>query len=358
VTVRVGIVGSGYAASMHAQGLRQTPGADILAVASLDPEHAWVFAHTFGIRHAFIDYRDMLEGDLVDAVTIACPNDRHCEVALAAAAAGKHVLVEKPMALNLADCDRMVNACRQAGVVLMYGENLIFAPAYAGARRLIESGALGNVYYVRQVLAHGGPHADWFWDIERSGGGALIDLGAHSIAVARWLLGGRVESVSAELGRHVHTRRQKCEDQAIVTLRNGRGGVAVAEASWARPGGLDSRVEVYGSEGQTSADAARGSALATFSGPGFAYATGEDEPEARGWGWAPLEEAWRDGFPQEMAHFVACVREGRRPALSGEDGRGVLEIVCAAYQSARSGQRVPLPFETEARLPVELWLGE
>ena len=355
--MRVGIVGSGYAASMHAQGLRQTPGVEIVAAASPDPEHAWVFAHTFGIRHAFIDYRDMLEGDLLDAVTVACPNDLHCEVALAAAAAGKHVLVEKPLALNLAECDRMIAACREAGVILMYGENLCFAPQYTRARQLVESGALGHVYYVRQVLAHSGPHADWFADVDRSGGGALIDLGSHSIAVARWLLGGRVESVSAEVGRHVHTRWARCDDHALVTLRTGRSGVAVAEASWARPGGLDSRVEVYGTKGSTAADLARGAALETYSDPGYVYGSGE-EPEGRGWSWAQAEEAWRDGFPQEIAHFVECVREGRRPALGGEDGRGVLEIVCAAYESARTGQRVTLPFATDSRLPVELWLKE
>src|SRR3989304_5229141 len=101
MTVRIGIVGSGFVASLHAQALRQTPAVELVAAASPNAEHAWTFAHTFGIRHAFVEYKDMLEGDLVDAITVACPNDLHCEVTGAGGPAGMHVFVDKPMALSL-----------------------------------------------------------------------------------------------------------------------------------------------------------------------------------------------------------------------------------------------------------------
>ncbi len=273
MTIRIGIVGSGFVASLHAQGLRQVPDVEIVATAARDAEHAWVFARTFGIRHAFIDYKDMLEGDLVDAITVACPNDLHYEVTQAAAAAGKHVLVDKPMALNLSQCEGMIRACREAGVILMYGENLCFAPKYVRAKQLADEGALGDVYYVRQLQCHSGPHADWFWDVERCGGGVLMDMGCHSIAFCRWLFGDApVESVSAELGRFVHEGRTKGDDHSLVTMRFAGGGIGVAENSWARPGGLDDRAEIYGSQGLTLADLARGSALDTYSEPGYGYA--------------------------------------------------------------------------------------
>ena len=137
----------------------------------------------------FADYQDMLDSGLVDAITVACPNDLHCEVTLAAAKAGKHVFVDKPLALNLAECDQMIAACKAAGVVLMYGENLCFAPKYVRAKELADEGALGEVYYVRQLECHFGPHADWFWDVSRSGGGVLMDMGCHSIAFCRWVFG-------------------------------------------------------------------------------------------------------------------------------------------------------------------------
>ena len=365
MTVRIGIVGSGFVASLQAQALKLVPDAAIVAAASPNAEHVWTFARTFGIRHAFVEYRDMLEGDLVDAVTVACPNDLHCEVTLAAAAAGKHVFVDKPLALNLAQCDRMIKACRDHHVLLMYGENLCFAPKYVRARDLAQEGALGRVYYVRQLECHNGPHSDWFWDVERSGGGVLMDMGCHSIAFCRWLYGNApVESVYAELGRFAHGNRTKGDDHSLVVMRFGAagagpdagGGIGVAENSWARAGGLDDRAEIYGTQGLTVADLARGSALTSYSEQGYGYAI-EKASGTRGWTWTGFEEVWNEGFAQEMAHFVACVRDGEQPLLTGEDGRAVLEIICAAYESAGTGRRVSLPFQTDARRPVDLWLG-
>lgn len=364
MTVRVGIVGSRFVATLHAEALRRVPGVEIAAAASPNPEHVWEFHRRFGIQHAFGDYKDMLTSGLVDAITVACPNDLHCEVVLAAAAAGKHVLVEKPLAMGLAECDRMIAACKKAGVVLVYGENLCFAPKYVRAKALADEGALGEVYYVRQVECHYGPHSDWFWDVKRSGGGVLMDMGCHSIAYCRWVFGDApVESVYAEIGNFVHKDRTRGDDHAVVTMRfapsdkHPNGGIGVAENSWARTGGLDDRAEIYGSKGLTVADIARGNALHTYSSEGYGYAM-EKAPRTRGWTWTGFEEAWSYGFPQEMAHFVECVEQGKQPMLTGEDGRAVLEIICAAYESARSGQRVTLPFNTNAKHPVDLWLGE
>lgn len=364
MTVRVGIVGSRFVAGLHAQALRSVPGAELAAAASPNPEHIWEFRRRFDIPHAFKDYRDMLESGLVDAITVACPNDLHAEVTLAAAAVGKHVLVDKPLALSLAECDRMIEACRRAGVVLMYGENLCFAPKYVRAKALADEGALGDVYYVRQLECHYGPHADWFWDVNRSGGGVLMDMGCHSIAFCRWVFGNApVESVYAEIGNFVHRQKTRGDDHAVVTMRfaptdtHPNGGIGVAENSWGRTGGLDDRAEIYGSRGLTVADIARGNALNTYSARGYAKAA-EKAPTTRGWTWTSYEEAWNYGFPQEMAHFVDCIENGKQPMLSGEDGRAVLEIICAAYESARTGRRVRLPFATDAARPVDLWLGE
>jgi predicted dehydrogenase len=104
----------------------------------------------------------------------------------------------------------------------------------------------------------------------------------------------------------------------------------------------------------TVADLLRGSSLTTFSEPGYGYAV-EKAPDTRGWTFTMFEETWNYGFPQEMAHFVQCVRDDLTPLETGEDGRQVLELICAAYESARTGQKVPLPFPNNARRPIDLW---
>jgi predicted dehydrogenase len=363
MTVRIGIVGSRFIANVHAEGIRQAPGAELVAAASPTPEHIWEFHRRWEVPHVFQDYRDMLASGFIDAVIIACPNDLHAEVTLAAAKAGLHVLVDKPLAMTLAECDDMIEACKVAGVLLMYGENLCFAPKYVRAKQLADEGALGDVYYARQLECHSGPHSDWFWDIERSGGGVLMDMGCHSIAYCRWVFGNApVESVYADAGNFVHRDRTKGDDHATVVIRFRpgercpNGGIAIAENSWARTGGLDDRAEIYGSKGLTVADIARGGALHTYSAEGYGYA-GEQVSLTRGWTWTGFDEAYHYGFPQEIAHFADCIENEKAPMLTGDDGRAVLEIICAAYLSAKTGKREKLPIRDHARTPVQFWLG-
>jgi predicted dehydrogenase len=359
MTTRIGIVGAGFVANLHAEAFGLVPDAEVVAVASSRLDRAEAFAREHAVAKAFGDYRELLRLPEVDAITIACPNDLHARVCIDAAAAGKHVICEKPLALNLDECDAMIEACRKAGVLLLYAEELLFAPKYVRAKALVDEGALGRVYYVRQLECHYGPHSDWFWDVRRSGGGVLIDMGCHSIAFARWVYDNApIESVTAELGTFVHGTRTQGEDHAIVTLRFAGDRLAVAENSWARAGGVDDRAEIYGSAGLTVADLLRGSALTTYSSTGYGYAV-EKADTTQGWTFTMFEETWNYGFPQEMAHFVACMEGREQPRSTGEDGRAVLEAVIAAYASAGRGERIALPYAAarEVKLPIEGWIA-
>lgn len=353
--VGVGIIGSGFIASLHAEALARVPEARVVAVASPTPGRAAAFAARHNIPHADDDYRSLLDRPDIQLVTLALPNDLHCPAVLDAAAAGKHVVCEKPMALNLAECDRMIEACRAAGVKLMYAEELCFAPKYVRAKELADEGALGRVYLVKQAECHYGPHSLWFWDVARSGGGVLMDMGCHSIEFARWIYGkARPVSVYAQLGTYVHGDKTLGEDHSLCIVEYEGNRFGVAENSWARTGGVDDHAEIYGSEGLTIADLLRGSSLTTFSGPGYGYAV-EKAPDTRGWTFTMFEETWNYGFPQEMQHFVRCVRDDLTPKESGEDGRAVLEVICAAYESARTGQKIALPFSSTASRPIDHW---
>jgi len=353
--VGVGIIGSQFVSSIHAEALRAYPHADLRAVASPTPGHAQAFAERFSIPRALTDYKKMLEMPEIDMVVVGVPNDLHHPITLEAAAAGKHVVMEKPLCLNLAEADRMIAACRKAKVKLMYAEELCFAPKYVRLKQLLDSGALGRATLVKQSEKHDGPHAPHFWDVERSGGGVTMDMGCHAIEFFRWMLGRpKIETVYAQMSADVHGAKTRGEDNVILILEMDGGTTALAEVSWTKLGGMDDRAEVYGSKGVAYADLLHGNAIETYSAEGYDYAV-EKAGSTKGWSFTIYEEAWNYGFHGEMAHFVDCVQSDRPPRVTGEDGRAVLEAVLAAYESARTGRKVALPFATAARRPVDLW---
>src|SRR5689334_8298497 len=322
--VGIGLVGSGFIAEAHFEGFAHVPAATVRGVASPTPGNAARFAEQRGIPRHHTDYRALIEQPDVDVVCIGAPNDLHRDICIAAASAGKHVICEKPLARTLADADEMIAACRDAGVLLMYAEELCFAPKYVRAKELADEGALGDVHLVRQGEQHFGPHADWFWDPQLAGGGVLMDMGCHGIEFARWVYGKpAARSVTAEVGRFVHHERTAAEDHAIVTVRFDGRRLGLIETSWAKPGGMDDRAEIVGSKGITYADLLRGSSLITYSDVGYGYAV-EKAPDTRGWTFTMFDELWNYGFPQEMDHFARCVAEDADPLETGADGRAVL----------------------------------
>jgi len=353
--VGVGIIGSQFISTIHAEALRAYPHAEIRAVASPTAGHAKAFAERLSIPHALTDYKKMLAMPEIDMVVVGVPNDLHHRVTLDAAAAGKHVVMEKPLCLNLAEADEMIDACRKAKVKLMYAEELCFTPKYVRLKQLLDSGALGKPTLVKQAEKHDGPHAPHFWDVNRSGGGVVMDMGCHGIEFFRWMLNRpKVKSVYAHMTTNVHGDKTRGEDNAILILEFEGGVTAVAEESWTKMGGMDDRAEVHGSQGVAYADLLHGNAIETYSAGGYDYAV-EKAGSTKGWSFTIYEEAWNYGFHGEMAHFVDCVQNDKKPLVTGEDGRAVLEVIFAAYESAREGRKVALPFPSKARKPIDLW---
>ena len=353
--VGVGLIGSQFIASIHADSFQKIKDAELLAVMSPTPGHASKFAEKFNIPKHFTDLDAMLALEEIDMVILGAPNYLHCEITLKVAAAGKHIVVEKPFCLNLAQADRMIEACRNAGVKLMYAEELCFAPKYVRLKSLLDEGALGLPVLLKQSEKHDGPHAPHFWDVERSGGGVTMDMGCHAFQFFRWLNGNnQVKSVYAQMSTMVHMDKTKGEDNSIIILEFENGVTAMAEESWTKPGGMDDRAEVHGTEGVAYADVLQGNSIQTYSNKGIGYAV-EKAGHTVGWSYTMYEENWNYGFPQEMEHFVDCVKNDKEPLVTGEDGRAVMEIIFAAYESAGTGKKVQLPFKTDAAKPYDLW---
>lgn len=353
--VGVGLIGSHFIATIHAESIVRCADAELVAVASPSARNAQTFAERFRVPHHFINYRALLEMPEIAMVIVGVPNHLHRQVTLDSLAAGKHVVIEKPLCMNLREADEMIAAGKQANRKLMYAEELCFAPKYVRLKQLLDSGALGFPTLLKQSEKHDGPHADHFWDVNRSGGGVTMDMGCHAIEFFRWILGRPpITSVYAQMATQVHHEKTRGDDNALLILEFENGVTALAEESWTKLGGMDDRAEVYGSKGVAYADLLHGNSIETYSTTGYDYAV-EKAGTTVGWSFTIYEEAWNYGFPQEIAHFVDCVKHDKQPLVTGEDGRAVLEVIFAAYQSAGTGRKVPLPFVTDATKPIDLW---
>ncbi len=356
--VRVGIIGSAFSSNIHAEAFQEVPEAVVVSACSPNQAHVEEFARRWKIPSTATDYRKLLDRKDIDVVVVGIPNDLHGEVVTAAAKAGKHIILEKPIAHTLHDAEEMIKACSKHKVKLMYAETICFSPKYVRARKLVEEGAIGKLYMVKQGEKHSGPHSDWFYDVERSGGGAIMDMGCHGIEWARWMYAKpKPKSVTAHCQRVLHTRRTRGEDNSVIILEFEGGEIAVIEDSWAKHGGMDDRIELYGTEGVIYCDLLHGSSMETYSARGYGYAV-EKAGETKGWTFTVFEEAHLYGFPHEMRHFIQCVLNNETPMETGEDGRATLEIIYAAYESAGTGKKITWPYKPKKpdQVPVNAWL--
>ena len=355
--VKVGIIGSKFEADIHAASFQIMPEeAEVVAVASPTPGNAEALAQKYGIPRVFQDYREMLREPDIEMVTITAPNHLHAQMTIDIARAKKHVVCEKPLCMTLDEADEMIDVCRREGVLLMYAEELFFTPKYVRAKEMADQGAFGKVHLVKQSEKHFGPHSPWFWDMDRAGGGALMDLGCHGIAFCYWFLNrSPIKSVYCQLDTQVHGDKTSGDDNALCILEFENGAVGLVENSWAKRGGMDDRVEVFGDAGLTYANLHMGNSLPTYSETGFGYAV-EKAPSTVGWSYPVYDEHWNYGLPHEMRHFARCVRGKETPIATGEDGRIVMEALYAGYASAGQGRKISLPFRPEgAKKPIDLW---
>ncbi|HEY3082012.1 MAG TPA: Gfo/Idh/MocA family oxidoreductase [Chloroflexota bacterium] len=327
--MRVGLLGAGTIARAHAQAYAGA-GASVVALAEVDEARGRRLADELGADW-FADWRQLLERDDVDAVSVCLPHSLHAPATLDAAAAGKHVLCEKPIATTLADADRMIAACRRAGVTLMVGHTHRFRPEHIVAKELLEDGQIGRVVQVRDAIWAGraDPRAPLGWRGARAvnGGGVFMDNGVHAADRLRWWLGAEAAWVAAAVGRAGEV--VEGEDHGAALIGFAGGALATLEQALVVPRGAgECYAQFLGSEGALRVD--------TWQGLRIARGGGE-------WEEVPLPTDRPNGFDAEIREFVAAVRERRAPSVSGEDGRAALELIQAIYRAAESGQVVHLP---------------
>jgi UDP-N-acetyl-2-amino-2-deoxyglucuronate dehydrogenase len=340
-----GIVGTGVIAEVHADAIAAIPGATLVAVADVLPEQAAAFAAARGCA-AEPDLAALLARDDIDVVSVCVPSGRHADVGVQIAAAGKHLVVEKPLDVTLAAADRLIDAVRAAGVAMTVISQHRFDPGLIELRRLVDAGALGRLvlgeaatkWYRSQGYYDS---ADWrgTWALD---GGALMNQGIHYADLLRWIM-GPVTEVTAVSATEEH--QIEAEDVSLALLRFASGAVGTIVSSTAVFPGFAQRLEISGTngtvvieDGQVSYEGLR--AGVTDPGlRGYRAATGASLADAG----PNAADLGISSHIAQIADLLAAVDEKRDPLVTAADGRQTLELIIAVYESARAGRTVVLP---------------
>ncbi len=346
MSIGIGIVGCGMIANFHAKAIKDAQGAALVGCTSRNPEGAAEFAKTHGCK-SFASLEEMLADPEIDAITICSPSGAHLDPALAAAKAGKHVMVEKPLEITTQRCDQIIKACEEAGVKLAVTFQSRFHESSQLMKKAVDDGRFGTVtmgdayvkwYRSQEYYDSGAWRGTWSLD----GGGALMNQAIHSVDLLLWLM-GPVDQISAMTATMTHERIE-VEDVAVANLKFKSGALGVIEATTtAYPGALK-RIEVSGAKGtavleeedihtwqfedETDEDAAIRERMAgkTDTGGGAA------DPAAIG----------HHGHTMVFEDFVQAINNDTQPLINGHEGRRSVEVICAIYESAKTGTIIQL----------------
>jgi UDP-N-acetylglucosamine 3-dehydrogenase len=328
---RIAIVGAGTMGQLHAQSCLNLPDAQVTWVADRHAGRAAALAAALGAGcRATTDNEEALSADDVDAVLVCVPTPDHREVTELAAARGKHVFCEKPIARTLADGEAMVEVCRRAGVRLMVGHVVRFFPEYARIHQLLREDAVGQVGVVRASRVNAYPRTDrgWYADFEACGG-PIVDLMVHDLDTLRWYFGEVARAYARGLS---HTPAQPTTDYALALLRFESGVIAHVEASWAHAT-FRTAIEVYGEHGALR-HASEESAAIRLERVG----TEEDRAAVQ----VPSSPLAEGPYQAELRHFLDCLRHGTPFLVDGEEAIRSLALSLAVLESARTGRPVHL----------------
>ncbi len=333
-----GVIGTGTWGELHCRVYSTTQGAELAGVADLVPEKAESVAQAYGALH-YTDYRDLLANDLIKAVSITTPDFAHADIAVAAAEAGKHILVEKPLATTVQDCERIIAAARASGVKLMVDFHNRWSPPFYKAWESIRRGEIGEVQYAYYRLSDtiyvptemlpwaGRSTVQWF-------------IGTHSLDTVRWLLGDEVKRLySVARSRVLKGMGIDTPDYYQTTLEFASGATAVVENGWILPNTtpniIDLKCEIVGSKGALYLDTSHARILEKYTETEAKYPDTMVMPDVH---------SEQKGFAADsIRHFIDCVLHDQQPRVTGHDGLIVTQLIQAIEESVSTGNPVELP---------------
>lgn len=349
--LKIGVIGTGSISDMHLQSYDKNPQAELIAVCDLNEQRAEKAAAKYGAKLVYTDYRKLLANPDIDAVSICTWNNSHAEISIAALEAGKHVLVEKPLCRTVEEAQRVQDAVRATGKLLQVGFVRRYDPNAQLLRTFADQGEFGDIYFAKtsSIRRLGNP-GGWFADIERSGGGPLIDIGVHVIDLC-WYMMGRPKPVSVsantyrKLGNRSNVRylsfykaadydadQNTVEDMANALIRFDNGASLLVDVSFTLHAKENiTSIKLFGEKGGFEVD------------PEIAIVTEKHNvilnvtPQTDHKGFD-----FNAAFQAEIDHFIACVESGATPLSPVEDGVEIMKILCGIYESAAKGAEVRL----------------
>lgn len=341
-----GLIGTFYTGVLHGKRSRDK----VITVYSRTEERAREFAEEWEISEWTTDMDRAINDPESEVVIIALPNFLHKEAVLKAADAGKAVLCTKPLAMNANEAKEMLEAVENAGVFHGYLEDLVYTPKTLKALTSVQEGALGEILWTRSREAHSGPHSEWFWDPEKSGGGAIIDMGCHCIEIGRNFIGKDIRPVEVMCWADTQVKPIDAEDHALGWVRYANGAVGQFEVSWTFRGGMDLRDEVSGTEGSLRLDHFLRTGFEMYSAGGQEGYVAEKAESEAGWLFPVGDEAHALGYVDMFTDMFDAMERGESPMETFYDGYVVNAIMDACYRSAASKKWKPVE--------LEIWRGK
>ena len=347
---KIAMLGTGLIGRFYTMSLLGYRGKDEITIAcSISEADASKFAEEFNIPRWTTDMAVAINNPEVDTVIVALPNYLHKKAVLMAAEAKKAVLCTKPLGMNAGEALEMLQAVEKAGVFHGYLEDLVYTPKTLKALASAQHGALGKVLWARSRETHGGPHSDWFWQKNLSGGGAIVDMGCHCIEIARSFIGKNNRPLEVTCWADTQVHPIEAEDHAVGLVRYDNGAIGQFEVSWTFRGGMDLRDEISGTEGTIWLNHWLRTGFEMFTSVGQGGYVAEKAEGDTGWLFPVGDEIGSLGYVEMFKDMFNSMDAGTTPTETFYDGYLVNAIIDASYKAA----------ETKRWEPVEIkdWRG-
>ncbi len=336
---RIAMLGTGFIGRFYADSLQGQRSRDkIVSVYSRREESAKKFAGDYKVPYWTINMEESISRPEVDIVCISLPNHLHEEAVMLCCKHKKAVMTTKPLGRNAAEAKRMLDEVEQAGIFNGYLEDLVYTPKFLKAYESVKKGALGRILWAKSRETHPGPHSEWFWDLEKAGGGCILDLGCHCVEIARSYIGKDIRPVEVMCWADTQVKPIEAEDHAIGLVKYENGAIGQFEVSWTFRGGMDLRDEVMGEEGTIWTNNFLRTGFEMFTtGKGGDYVAEKAESNT-GWLFPVGDELNELGYNHMFTDMFNALENGKAPKETFYDGYVVNAILDAAYRSAKSKQ--------------------